>query len=98
MSRHTDGWEYTDDGPRWAPTVSVAMANILTGLYGAEYDQHRRELEDLVRAARRDAAEIIRAHEPPEFAGDHFDHAADAYDDGLSDAADLIFPEYPEES
>ncbi|MFF8845526.1 hypothetical protein ACF08N_22870 [Streptomyces sp. NPDC015127] len=92
MARDRDGWEYVDGRPRWAPTVEVALANILSGKHGSEYDEARRELEDLVRAAQRDAAELLREHKVNDPAG------ADFYVPlGLKYASDLIFPEYPEE-
>lgn len=87
MARDRDGWEYTDKGPRWAPTVEIQMVNILGGIYGDEYDERKRELDDLVRAAQRDAAEQIRAH-----------RWAAHETDGAEAAAELIFPDYPEES
>ncbi|WP_436739958.1 hypothetical protein [Streptomyces sp. BBFR102] len=61
MARERDGWEYTKDGPRWAPTVEIQMAAILGGLYGQEYEDAREELEDLVRAANRESEEKLRA-------------------------------------
>ncbi|QAX95516.1 hypothetical protein SEA_BARTHOLOMEWSD_67 [Streptomyces phage BartholomewSD] len=91
MARDRDGWEYVDGAPRWAPTVEVQLANILGGIYGDEYDERKRELDDLVRAAQRDAAEKIRAHEWLECCGAGCSDLPD-------DAADLIFPEYPKES
>jgi hypothetical protein len=92
MARDRDGWEYVNGRPRWAPTVEVALANILVGKYGDEYDETKRELDDLVRAAQRDAAEKLREHKVADPMG------ADFYIPvGLSYAADLIFPDYPEE-
>ncbi|MEU5403747.1 hypothetical protein ABZ348_31195 [Streptomyces sp. NPDC005963] len=92
MAREQDGWEYVDGRPRWAPTVGVAMANITCGLYGEEYEEMQRQLDDLVRAAQRDAAELLRKHEVADPMG------ADFYIPiGVSYAADLIFPEYPKE-
>ncbi|MEU6572321.1 hypothetical protein [Streptomyces sp. NPDC046805] len=93
MARDRDGWEYVDGRPRWAPTVGVQMANILGGLYGDEHDQRRRELDDLVRAAQRDAAELLRKHEVKDPLG------ADFYVPlGVEYAANLITPDYPEEN
>ncbi|QJD50711.1 hypothetical protein SEA_ISSMI_65 [Streptomyces phage Issmi] len=93
MARERDGWEYVDGRPRWAPTVEVALANILVGKYGDEYDETKRELDDLVRAAQRDAAELLRTHQVKDPLG------ADFYVPlGLGYAADLIHPDYPEES
>ncbi|MGW6600566.1 hypothetical protein [Streptomyces sp. NPDC055036] len=86
MSRETSGWEYVDGGPRWAPTVEGQIANMIYDLYDHEYDEARRQLDDLVRAAQRDAAEMIRTHP---FAV----HEAG----GAEAAADLIFPDYPKE-
>ncbi|AGM12160.1 hypothetical protein SEA_RANA_62 [Streptomyces phage Rana] len=60
MSRHYDGWEYGEWGARWAPTTEVALANITVGQYGDEYEDTMRELLDLVRAAQRDAAELLK--------------------------------------
>ncbi|AVO22550.1 hypothetical protein PBI_PAEDORE_67 [Streptomyces phage Paedore] len=59
MARERDGWEYTEDGPRWAPTAEIAMSEITGGLYGHEYDETRRQLDELVRAAQRDAAQRL---------------------------------------
>lgn len=97
MARDRDGWEYVDGGPRWAPTVEVAMSNILVGKHGHEYDEAKRELDDLVRAARRDAAEELRS------AATELHEKADGYGTdavmalGVGRAADMIFPDYPEE-
>lgn len=91
MARERDGWEWVDGAPRWAPTVEVQMASILDGKYGDEYDEAKRELDDLVRAAQRDAAEKIRAHEWLECCGAGCSDLPD-------DAANLIFPEHPKES
>ncbi|MEV5330824.1 hypothetical protein [Streptomyces werraensis] len=90
MSRNRDGWEYVDGRARWAPTVEIAMANILGGKYGDEYDEAKRELDDLVRAAQRDAAEKL--YEAAEVPGLDLGHCI-----GLSAGADLIFPDYPDE-
>ncbi|WMI34788.1 hypothetical protein SEA_MARAV_66 [Streptomyces phage Marav] len=90
MPRDRDGWEYVDGRARWAPTVEIQMANILGGKYGYEYDEAKRELDDLVRAAQRDAAEKILAHDWRECCG----HGCS---DLAADAADLIFPDYPDE-
>jgi hypothetical protein len=95
MSRETDGWEYVGGQPRWAPTVAVCMANILGGLYGEEYDALREELEDLVRAAQRDAAEKIL------FAGRHHPDPRGPYRTAVQMGdyfAGLIFPDYPDNS
>lgn len=91
MPRERDGWEYVDGRPRWAPTVEIQMANILSGLYGDEHDEVKRQLDDLVRAAQRDAAEKL--YEAAEAPGLDLGHCI-----GLNAGADLIFPEYPEES
>jgi hypothetical protein len=88
MSRERDGWEWVNGEPRWAPTVEVQIANITSCLYGDEYEEHRAELEDLVRAAQRDPADKIRARVDGDPEGDDW---------GLLEAADLIFPDYPEE-
>ncbi|WJN62997.1 hypothetical protein [Streptomyces phage phiScoe25] len=88
MSRGRDGWEYVDGKARWAPTVEVQLANILVGKYGEEYDEAKRELDDLVRAAQRDAAEKILAS----------GYGTCCCGDEREDYADLIFPDYPEES
>ncbi|QOV06190.1 hypothetical protein KGG72_gp60 [Streptomyces phage Salutena] len=93
MPRTRDGWEYVDGRPRWAPTVEVAMANILGGKYGHEYDEAKRELDDLVRAAQRDAAEKITetVKALPTGSENVFLVA------GMYRARDLIFPDYPDE-
>ncbi|MFF7800215.1 hypothetical protein [Streptomyces olivaceus] len=91
MARERHGWEWVNGASRWAPTVEIQMAGMLDGKYGSERDEARRELEDLVRAAQRDAAEEIRkALRKPHSGGDWFD--------GMQDASDLAFPEYPKES
>lgn len=88
MARDRDGWEYVDGRSRWAPTAEVQIANILGGLYGEEYEERKRELEHLVRAAKRDAAEEIRETGwTPCCCGPDAD-----------DYADLIFPDYPEDT
>ncbi|MEU4984871.1 hypothetical protein [Streptomyces sp. NPDC021969] len=97
MARERDGWEWVDGAPRWAPTVEIAMAEITTGLYGDEYEETRRQLEALVRAAQRDAAEELR------HLADQEDVLAETYGatkyvEGLSYASKHIFPDYPEES
>lgn len=86
MSRERDGWEYLDGKARWTPTVNIAMAEILSGVYGDEYNDARRQLDDLVRAAQRDAAEKILAS----------DYGPCCCGEGRKDYADLIFPTYPE--
>ncbi|MEU9795030.1 hypothetical protein AB0E27_31285 [Streptomyces sparsogenes] len=92
MARERDGWEYLYGRPRWAPTVEIAMAQITTGLYGHEYEELRRQLEDLVRAAQREAAERLYEEYCRSEGLDLGERT------GLSKAADLIFPDYPEES
>ncbi|MFE5663364.1 hypothetical protein ACFQ7W_05410 [Streptomyces niveus] len=67
------------------------MSEITAGLYGHEYDEIRRRLEDLVRAAERDAAEKLYGEyrQQPELElGVRL---------GLNKAAELTFPNYPEE-
>ncbi|MBQ0949212.1 hypothetical protein [Streptomyces sp. RK76] len=91
MARERDGWEWVDGAPRWAPTVSLQIAEILGGLYGHEYDERRAELEDLVRAVYRDAAEKLYG----ESERSDLDLGQSI---GFQKAADLIFPNYPEES
>ncbi|AUG87251.1 hypothetical protein KGG77_gp17 [Streptomyces phage Omar] len=91
MARKLSGWEYIDGRPRWAPTVEIQMAEILSGKYGAEYDEAKRELDNLVRAAQRDAAEALY-----ERAESHTKDPLVAA--GIETAADLIFPDYPEET
>ncbi|AFU62120.1 hypothetical protein D854_gp22 [Streptomyces phage R4] len=59
MARERDGWEYVDGGARWAPTVEGQIANMIYDKYGQEYDEARRQLDDLVRAAERGAAERL---------------------------------------
>lgn len=86
MSRERDGWEYVDGRARWAPTVEGQISNMIYDKYGQEYDEARAQLDDLVRAAKREAAEEIRAH-----------NFAVHETDGAEAAADLIFPDYPEE-
>ncbi|MDX3525106.1 hypothetical protein P1P75_01240 [Streptomyces sp. ID05-39B] len=99
MAREHGGWEYVDGRPRWAPTPEIAMAEITGGLYGHEYEELRRRLEDLVRAAQRDAAEKIRDMEPEVLEGFTLRREWLAgYEEGRKDAADLIFPDYPDES
>ncbi|WP_327292478.1 hypothetical protein [Streptomyces sp. NBC_01198] len=88
MSRETDGWEYVNGEARWAPTVEVAMANILVSKYGEEYDQARKELEYLVRAAQRDAAEKLYE----ESCREELDLGQCI---GFQKAADTILPNYP---
>ncbi|MEU9605426.1 hypothetical protein [Streptomyces sp. NPDC048057] len=87
MARDRDGWEYTKEDPRWAPTVEIAMGEITNGLYGDEYEQCKAELDDLVRAARRDAVEELKAKRWPL-------HEVE----GAFAAADFLFPDYPKES
>ncbi|UFD98002.1 hypothetical protein PQC18_gp64 [Streptomyces phage Pablito] len=60
MSREDTGWEYVNGRARWAPTAEGALNNILVGIYGPEYDEKRIELEDLIRAAQRDAVEKLK--------------------------------------
>ncbi|WP_438470738.1 hypothetical protein [Streptomyces asiaticus] len=90
MSREVDGWEYVKGRPRWAPTVETQMANMLCGLYGHEYEEKKAELEDLVRAAQRDAAEKLYK----EACRDDLTLETGI---GVQHAADLITPAYPEE-
>ncbi|MFJ6183730.1 hypothetical protein [Streptomyces sp. NPDC092295] len=73
------------------------MGNILVGLYGHECDEKAAELEDLVRAARRDAAETLRdaAMALNGQCGDNGTDSVIAL--GIGRAAYLIFPEYPKE-
>ncbi|MGW8953468.1 hypothetical protein [Streptomyces sp. NPDC055709] len=59
MARDRDGWEYTEDGPRWAPTTSVALAGMTHDLYGHDLQEKEAELMDLVRAVQRDAAQKL---------------------------------------
>ncbi|MFF3249702.1 hypothetical protein ACFYWP_01500 [Actinacidiphila glaucinigra] len=91
MARERDGWEYTKEGPRWAPTVEVALSNILVGKYGDEYDEAKRELDDLVRAAQRDAAEKL-------YEQSRRSDVSLEVGIGFGEAADLIFPDYPKEN
>ncbi len=90
MARERDGWEWVDGRSRWAPTVEVALSNILVGKYGDEYDEARRELDDLVRAAQRDAAEKL--YEQAERREITLEASIT-----FGEAADLIFPNYPSE-
>ncbi|MFE4451456.1 hypothetical protein [Streptomyces sp. NPDC056796] len=59
MARDRDGWEYTDRGARWAPTVAIQMSDLIYDKYGQEYDEAKGQLDNLVRAAQRDAAEKL---------------------------------------
>ncbi|MFF4054645.1 hypothetical protein ACFYZ0_02515 [Streptomyces sp. NPDC001708] len=93
MARDRDGWEYVGGVPRWAPTVEVQLASILDGTYGDEYVEKRRELDDLVRAAQRDAAEkLFREARSADFLGGL------EVCEGVLRAADLTFPNYPKGS
>ncbi|AVE00443.1 hypothetical protein SEA_OZZYJ_62 [Streptomyces phage OzzyJ] len=92
MSRADSGWEYGEWGARWAPTTEIAIAEMTVGLYGDEYTELRRQLDDLVRAVRRDVAEELRDHEVPDVMGKNFYVPL-----GLGYAADLVMPDYPEE-
>lgn len=56
MARERDGWEYVDGKPRYAPTVEGQISNMIYDKYGQEFDEARAQLDDLVRAAQRDAA------------------------------------------
>jgi len=47
---------------RW--TVPEKQADLLSGLYGEEYDDRREDLDDLVDAVRRDYAALLRAELP----------------------------------
>ena len=67
------------------------MAEITVGLYGEDYTELRRQLDDLVRAVRRDVAEELRNHEIPDVMGANFYVPL-----GVGYAADLIMPEYPD--
>jgi len=93
MARERDGWEWADGRSRWAPTVEVALSNILVGKYGDEYDEARRELDDLVRAAQRDAAEKVTETVEALPAGSENPFLIA----GMYRARDLIFPDYPKE-
>lgn len=88
MVREVDGWEHTKNGPRWAPTTGVQVADMLCGLYGSEYDEAKREIDDLIRAVQRDAAEKLRA-----WAATFSDAALIAQ--VIREGADLIAPTYP---
>ncbi|MEX1655548.1 hypothetical protein ABZ960_20600 [Streptomyces pseudovenezuelae] len=90
MARDADGWEYVDGRPRWAPTVEIQLAEILSGKYGSEYDEDRRQLDDLVRSARRDAAERLYLEAR---SGDLSLEVCE----GVLRAADMTFPSYPKE-
>ncbi|MEU8133265.1 hypothetical protein [Streptodolium elevatio] len=95
MAREVDGWEHTKNGPRWAPTTGVQVADMLCGLYGDEYDEAKREIDDLIRAVQRDCAEKIRQAQPEvpeEFTTPHRRYA---WRQGRIYAADLIMPIYP---
>lgn len=59
MSRERDGWEYVDGKSRWAPTVEGQISDMVYDKYGEEYDEARRQLDSLVRAAKREAAEQL---------------------------------------
>ncbi|WP_031513638.1 hypothetical protein [Streptomyces sp. NRRL F-5123] len=99
MAREREGWEYVPgQGSRWAPTVEVQMANMLVGKYGDEYDEAKHELDDLVRAAYRDAAEELRGLEPevPEGFTLRGEWLA-GFEEARQNAVDLTFPEYPQE-
>lgn len=79
MSREKSGWEWVSSGKsRWAPTTDKAKAQFTYDLYGHEYEAMNDELDDLIRAVQRDAAEKLIEH-------------------GFSEAAELIFPAYPED-
>ncbi|MEU0674502.1 hypothetical protein ABZ330_16715 [Streptomyces sp. NPDC006172] len=93
MARDKDGWEYVDGAARWAPTVEVQMANILGGLYGDEYEERKRELEALVRAARRDAAEEVEAWART-FPDTPLGRSIAAV---VSEGASKLYPTYPKE-
>lgn len=56
MARTESGWEFVDGKPRWAPTVEIQMSNLIYDKYGQEYDEAKAQLDNLVRAAQRDAA------------------------------------------
>ncbi|AWN07356.1 hypothetical protein SEA_NABI_62 [Streptomyces phage Nabi] len=60
MSRHHDGWEYGEWGVRWAPTTESAVAELTYDKYGEEYEWWSDKLQDIVRAAQRDAAELLK--------------------------------------
>ncbi|WP_329289509.1 hypothetical protein [Streptomyces pseudovenezuelae] len=94
MARGTDGWEYTERGSRWAPTVEGALSNILGGLYGHEHDEKHAELMHLVRAAQRDAAETLREWAKG-MAGAGTTGASIAAI--INEGADMIAPTYPED-
>ncbi|ATI18848.1 hypothetical protein SEA_DIANE_64 [Streptomyces phage Diane] len=91
MTRERDGWEYTRNGPRWAPTIEGAISALIYDKYGEEYEWWHSHLMDLVRATQRDCADRITAA----MNGDDPDNSwvVNAYD-----AAKLIFPKYPEDS
>lgn len=59
MSRIDSGWEYGEWGARWAPTTSVAMAGLTADKHGEEHADCVAELNDLIRAVQRDAAEKL---------------------------------------
>ncbi|AKY03741.1 hypothetical protein AVT26_gp59 [Streptomyces phage Lannister] len=60
MSRAGSGWEYGEWGVRWAPTTECAMAEMTYDKYGQEYEELHSSLMDIVRAAQRDAAELLK--------------------------------------
>lgn len=94
MSREVDGWEHTENGPRWAPTTGVQVADMLSGLYGDEYDEAKREIDDLIRAVQRDCVEKLRkwmANFPDTSTGRSI---AAVVNEGI----ELIAPVYPQEN
>lgn len=56
MGRQDSGWEYVNGKARYAPTVEGQIANMIYDKYGQEYEEARAQLDDLVRAAKREAA------------------------------------------
>ncbi|MFE0964089.1 MULTISPECIES: hypothetical protein [Streptomyces] len=84
------GWKYTDGGWQWRPDIETQMAEITGGLYGEEYEDRRRELEELVDAVRREWAAKLRdaADNLTDPMGRHFYTGV-----GMIHAADLLDPD-----
>ncbi|MGW7434695.1 hypothetical protein [Streptomyces sp. NPDC054849] len=82
------GWKRVDGQWVWRPDVETAMAEITGGLYGEEYEDRRRELDELVSAVRREWADRLRDHDLDDPMGRHFYTGT-----GIVYAADLLDPD-----